>query len=120
MYYVCIEDDKITSVLSYEPTVPNSVTVYEISDQDHEFLKNRTHYFSIEEKSVKPNPKQVMDEMALEKEKDKARGNLSSTDWKVLRHIREKTLNIPTTLSESQYLELEYNREKWAEFIRSN
>lgn len=35
---------------------------------------------------------------------------LNSTDWKVLRHIRELALNQPTSLSHEQYIELEQAR----------
>ena len=42
---------------------------------------------------------------------------LSSTDWKILRHIREKQLGISTTLSEKQYTELETLRQEAAKGI---
>jgi len=35
---------------------------------------------------------------------------LASTDWKVLRHIRQKALGHPTTLSEEEYLQMEQDR----------
>lgn len=35
---------------------------------------------------------------------------LDSTDWKVLRHLREKSLQIPTSLTEAQYVALEQAR----------
>ena len=37
-------------------------------------------------------------------------GFLNETDWKVMRHIRQKALGIETTLSEEEYLELETER----------
>jgi hypothetical protein len=36
---------------------------------------------------------------------------LNSTDWKVLRHIRQKALNITTSLSDVEYTQLEQQRE---------
>lgn len=35
---------------------------------------------------------------------------LSSTDWKVMRHIREKALGQTTSMTEAEYLELEQLR----------
>jgi hypothetical protein len=35
---------------------------------------------------------------------------LNSTDWKVMRHLRQKALGEPTSLTEEQYLELEQQR----------
>lgn len=42
---------------------------------------------------------------------------LASTDWKVLRHIRQKALGVPTSLSEEAYLELEGERSVKAALI---
>lgn len=120
MYYVCIEDDKITSVLNYEPTVPDSISVYEITDQENDSLKNRTHYFDIAEGCVKPNPKEKDAELAREKYKNESLANLSQTDWKVLRHIREKALGITPSLSDDEYIALETLRQGWVESIRAN
>jgi predicted nucleotidyltransferase len=36
---------------------------------------------------------------------------LNSTDWQILRHIRQKALAITTTLTDTQYLELEQQRQ---------
>jgi predicted nucleotidyltransferase len=36
---------------------------------------------------------------------------LNSTDWKILRHIRQKALNITTSLSDEEYIQLEQQRE---------
>lgn len=120
MYYVCVEDEKVSSVLNYEPNTPESVTVYKISDEEYALLMNRTHYFDTKQGSVKPNSKEMNDEIASEKEKQNAQGNLSKTDWKVLRHIREKALGIPTTLTDAEYIALENLRQKWVNLIRAN
>jgi hypothetical protein len=42
---------------------------------------------------------------------------LNSSDWKILRHLREKALSIDTTLSETEYLELEQLRNDAAKDI---
>jgi hypothetical protein len=39
-----------------------------------------------------------------------AQAFLSSTDWKIMRHLREQALGIPTSLNSSEYLALEQER----------
>jgi len=36
---------------------------------------------------------------------------LNSTDWKILRHLRQQALDLTTSLTEEQYLELEQQRQ---------
>ena len=48
----------------------------------------------------------------------KAKAFLSSTDWKVLRHIRETQLGIQTTLSTKEYVALEKERHKQAKLVK--
>jgi hypothetical protein len=45
-----------------------------------------------------------------EKEKTEARQFLNQSDWKILRHIRQKALGIELSLSEEEYLALEQQR----------
>lgn len=42
---------------------------------------------------------------------------LDSTDWQVLRHIRQQALGIATSLTAEEYLELEHQRQMAAESI---
>jgi hypothetical protein len=42
---------------------------------------------------------------------------LSETDWMVLRHLRQKALNLPTTLSDADFLLLEQERQNKANSI---
>jgi hypothetical protein len=42
---------------------------------------------------------------------------LSSSDWKVLRHMREKTLSIPTSMIEDHYINFEEYRDSIAKEI---
>lgn len=44
---------------------------------------------------------------------------LSATDWKVLRHIREKAIGKKTTLSDGEYLALENERDLRASEIKT-
>ena len=111
MHYVCIEDSKIISILNYQPNVPGSVTVKEISDAQANQIAAQTHYFDVVDKTVKA----VDSAITAQKAKDVANGQerefLNSTDWKILRHIRQKALNIATSLSDADYLQLEQQRE---------
>lgn len=45
-------------------------------------------------------------------ESENAIAFLNSSDWKVLRHIRQKALEIPTSLSDEEYLALEEARQE--------
>jgi hypothetical protein len=73
-----------------------------------------THYFDETLKKVVSKPKSVLDQ--IKQKQDTVRKNktllkfLADTDWKILRHIREKALNLPTSLSDSEYIALEKSR----------
>lgn len=111
MHYVCVENNVIVSILNYQPNVPKSVAVFEISDTQAQQIQAQTHYFDLEHQIVKPVVGDVAAQKTRELSNAEKREFLNSTDWKVLRHIRQKALGIPTTLTESQYLELEQQRE---------
>ena len=111
MYYVCIENEKVVGIQSYEPSVPNSISIITITDNQHKQIMDQTHRFDVATKSVVPvNPTEL-----AQREQDKLnaveREFLNRTDWKVMRHIRQKALGIPTTLTDSQYVELEQQRQ---------
>lgn len=114
MHYVCIENNIVVGTLNYEPNVPNSVTVVQISDQQYHAIGQGTHFFNINTKTVDPVPVDV----TAQKEQDFANAQerefLNSTDWKILRHIRQKALGAPTSLTEEQYIELEQMRQQAA------
>jgi hypothetical protein len=52
----------------------------------------------------------ITEAVALEKLSTEALRYLESTDWKVLRHIRQKALGITTSMSDEEYLEFELGR----------
>lgn len=110
MYYVCIENNAVVSILNYAPSVPNSVRVMNISDADYQLIENNTHFYDV-------GQLRVVENIALIAQQNRERANsveyefLNTTDWKILRHIRQKALNIPTSLSESEYIDLEQRRE---------
>lgn len=117
MYYVCIEDDRVVNVLDYAPEVPVTVTVVTIDDADYQLLSDRSHYFDIPTKSVLPYSTKVIDARAQQQQNKIHQQMLKDSDWQVLRHIRQKALGIPTSLSEAEYLDLELRRNQAANSI---
>ena len=115
--FVCIENKEITAILSYEPNVPDTVEVVEISDNDYQKIVAKTHFFDTETNTVNSVSQEVIDSIAAEKTNVEHREFLSRTDWKVLRHIRQKALGIPTSLTEEEYLDLENQRQNAANSI---
>lgn len=117
MYYVCIENNKVINILAYQPAVPSTVTLETVTDVDYNKIMAQTHVFDVASKQVVP----VADSIAAQKAQDlinaQDRNFLDSTDWKVLRHIRQQTLGIPTSLSAEEYRDLEYEREAAASRI---
>lgn len=114
MHYVCIENGNVVGIQSYEPSVPPTVEVVTITDDQFRQIVSSTHKFDVTTKSVV-----ALDLSAKEQERLNAveREFLNSTDWKVLRHMRQKLLGIPTSLTEAQYLELEQQRQAAADRI---
>ena len=117
MHYVCIENNVIVSILSYEPNVPDSVTVYPITDEQATQIQDQTHFFDLNSKAVVEMPTEVL----AEKDRNLANGGhrefLNSTDWQVLRHLREKTLGLLTSLTEEEFINLEQQRQTAASSI---
>lgn len=112
MYYICVEEGQIVSMLNYKPNVPNSVTVTVISDDDYNKIIQQTHYFDIATSAVAPQQIDKIEKMEALEISAKCQQFLTSTDWQVLRHIRQKALGVPTSLSEDEYLDLELNRDQ--------
>jgi hypothetical protein len=117
MYYVCLEDFKIISILNYEPEVPLSVSVFTITENEYECIKNQTHYFDIFTKKVLSVSKEIIDQKEIDQKNSVEREFLNSTDWMVLRHLRQKYLEIQTSLSEEEYKDLEIKRHQAASRI---
>ena len=111
MHYVCIENNLVVSVLSYQPNVPSSVAVVEITDAQAAQLSAQTHYFDVASRTVTAVAAGITAQRAADVANGQEREFLNSTDWKILRHIRQKALNIATSLSDAEYIELEQQRE---------
>lgn len=119
MRYLCIENGRVVSSPNYEPAVPDSVQVVTITDDQYDsIMAQGTHYFDIPSRQVLPVTADMTAAKAREQQEAEARIFLRSTDWKVLRHMREQALNKPTTLSQEEYLELERKRDEAAALIR--
>jgi hypothetical protein len=115
MYYIVIENGEISSILNYEPNVPETHTVVEISNAEYESIVTaKTHYFDLTDNTVKSYSQTHLDtEVAKETQRianAEKRKFLAQSDWKVMRHIREKALGQTTTLTDQQYLDLEQAR----------
>ena len=117
MHYVCIENNAVTSILNYRPNVPKTVEVVEISDAEHEQCVQGTHYFNVIQRKVVSQDKRVIDQQQVEKQNAIKQHKLQSTDWIVLRHIREKALGLPTSISEDEYIKMEEERQEIAKSI---
>ena len=117
MYYVYIENELVTSIMSYEPTVPSTVTIVTLSDEQYSQIMAQTHKFDILSKSVVAIASSELSQKEIDKENAVRREFLNSTDWKILRHIRQKALNVTTTLTDAEYLALEQQRNDTAALI---
>lgn len=114
MHYVCLDSNGITSILNYEPNVPEEITVVTITDEEKIQLDAGTHYFDLDDNIVKSRPQEYIDTLTANEAQRKINAEkrefLNNTDWKVMRHIRETALGQPTTLSDAEYLQLEQDR----------
>ena len=111
MYYVCVENNQIVSMLDYEPNVPSSVSLTVITDDEYKLINTeKSHYFDVESKTIKGHGAEVFAQRDVDAQNRVYERFLSGTDWKVMRHIREKALAQTTTLSEEEYIDLETQR----------
>lgn len=117
MYYICIENNNVVSVVNYRPSVPNTVSVVEITDEQHNQISAGTHKFDISTKSVIVDSSYSADAVSTELSNSQNREFLRNTDWKILRHIRQKALGQSTTLTNEEYLALETQRAEAAALI---
>lgn len=125
MYYILLENNEIVSILNYDPSVPDSVEKIQITDEEYDLIaESKTHYFDISKKTIEPFDQDYLDQRNNEDQQEliniENRRFLDSTDWKVLRHIRQKALGITTSLTEEEYLNLEQQRTQAAARIVNN
>ena len=118
MHYVCLENEVVVSVLNYMPEVPDTVDVIEITDDQCRLLELRTHYFDIANRIILPVPDVELEKRQQETSNIESMHYLSSTDWLILRHLRQQTLGISPSLTEQEFLELEHRRNAAASMIK--
>jgi hypothetical protein len=111
MHYVCIENNIVVGIQNYEPSVPSSVSIITITDEQHQQLLDQTHIFDLNSKTVVPVASSEITRKEQEKLNAVEREFLNSTDWQILRHLRQQALGIATSLTQEQYLELEQQRQ---------
>jgi hypothetical protein len=115
MHYIVVENNQIMGIMPYEPAVPESAQVITITDEQYsDIFTSKTHFFDPAALEVKLKPqeqfsKEQQDEAARIQNIEK-KEFLNSTDWKVMRHIREKALGQSTSLTDQEYLDLEQAR----------
>lgn len=125
MHYILLENNEIISILNYEPSIPDSVEKIQITDEEYDLIaESKTHYFDVVKKSIEPFDQAYLDRQRNQDQQDVINIEnlrfLDSSDWKVLRHIRQKALGITTSLTEEEYLALEQQRTEAAARIVNN
>ena len=111
MHYVCIENNTVVAILNYPPSIPSTVRLQEITDAQANQLRAQTHYFDVSDSTVKSVAENVAAQKTTELANAQEREFLNNTDWKILRHIRQKALNITTSLTDAECIQLEQQRE---------
>jgi hypothetical protein len=111
MKYICIENNTVVSVLDYEPNVPSTLEVVKVSLDNFALIEAKTHYFNPITKTIEKSKDEDLLKLHQESTNRKNLTFLSNSDWKVLRHTREKALGIPTSMTEMEYLSLEQERQ---------
>lgn len=117
-YYVCVENNSVVSVLNYEPNVPSDVTVVKISDEENQKITDGVYRFDTTTLKTVPVDQSVLDAEQTRKDNIPYQEFLKSTDWKILRHVRQKALGIETSLTEEEYILLEQQRQQAADNIK--
>lgn len=113
-YYVCIEKGTVVSVVDYVPNVPDTVKLICINDTEFEALKTDEYSFDpVSERVVRVDSSVLYNRQQNEEKLS----FLASTDWKILRHLREKALGVETSISEEEYIALEQERQEAAKSI---
>jgi hypothetical protein len=114
MYYVCVENKRVANILNYKPNAPESVKVIEITTEEHALMVEGTHLFDCEKEKVVQLSGDLLERRQKILKMRSGRSFLQETDWKVLRHIREKALGMETTMTEEEYIALEMERHEVA------
>jgi hypothetical protein len=71
----------------------------------------QTHQFDVASRTVIAVNQSIIDQQEQDRLNGLEREFLNSTDWKIMRHIRQKALNVATSLTDAEYTELEQQRQ---------
>ena len=89
---------------------PDEYLIVEVSEQQVHGLVTGSLLLDHATKTIIQADADALLQIKLVEESDTARRYLISTDWKVMRHIRELALGLATTLTAEEYLSLEQSR----------
>lgn len=122
-YYIVYDSNRDSvSVINYEPNVPSDIKIIEISETEKFGMDQGIYYFDKTNQTVIKKALTEIQSEGLTKKTQQENAQhqdfLNSTDWKVLRHIREIALNQSTTLSQEEYIDLEKERSEAAKSIK--
>jgi hypothetical protein len=108
----------VISIINYEPNAPAEFNVYPITEAEKLGMDTGTHYFDLTTNTIQAKPAEVLqaeqDIKAIKIANAGYRTFLGSTDWQVLRHIRQQSLGMATSLTQQEYLDLENQRHQAA------
>ena len=122
-YYVLHDTAADTvSIVDYEANVPADIAVYQINENEKRAIDAGTHYFDLALQSVQAKSQNdvIAERLAKTRVSENVRYQafLNSTDWKVMRHIRELALGAATSLTPEEYINLEKSRAQAASNIK--
>lgn len=118
MFYACVEDSQVISIVDYKPKVPGTVLVFEISEIEKNSIEAGDLVFDNQAMGFRAVGDAESTVIKDRNTANRTRMYLIDTDWMVLRHIREQALGIETTLSQEEYLQLELDRQRAAKAIK--
>ena len=118
MFYACVEDKQVISIVDYKPTVPDTVIVIPITEEEKQNIESGELIFDDQLERFRVADDAEMTVLMERRLGDRSRLYLFDTDWMVLRHLREQTLGIETTLTQEDYLQLELDRQRAAKSIK--
>lgn len=108
---------KSLSFSSAKTTAPEHVVQLECSDDDQQKILSGLYEFDASELRVVQKSVDALSKITTQKSNAEKSHYLSSTDWKILRHLREKTLQAKTSMTEEEFIALEQERQSIAKSI---
>ena len=62
MYYVCIENSQVSSIVDYEPNVPNSIIVETITNSQYKIISEERGYYDTDKRAVVEYPAKLIED----------------------------------------------------------